>query len=95
MELQELIQLIQSAGTSEDDASRRSILSDIQDEVTSIYNANTDLTSSNKSLTDEVARLNDVNMKLFLKIGEDRTPDDAPTPPTEKRKFEDLFKKGE
>lgn len=91
MDLSEIIQMIQNVGTSEDDATRRSILSDIQDEVTSIFNANTELTSSNESLTAEVTRLNGENMKLFLKIGEDRVSDDNPEPPKEKRKFEDLF----
>lgn len=96
MELSKLMEMIQNAGTSEDDATRRSILSDIQDEVTSMYNANAELTSSNESLTAEVTRLNEANMKLFLKIGEDRTPTDAPESPTEKPKFSDLFnEKGE
>lgn len=91
MDKQELIEQITKIGTCEDDVERRTMLTELQDSVSTVFDSNEQLTTENTELRDNVNRLYDENMKLFLRVGEDKKPDDEPEPPKEKRKFEDLF----
>ena len=94
MDFTELINKITEVGTTEDDVTRRSLLTEIETEVTELHNSNTTLTEQNSTLTDDIQRVREENMKLFLKVSEEREPEEnKKEPPKEKRKFEDLFKK--
>ena len=75
------------------------IISELTDEVSRVYDENSTLTESNKSYLEDMEKLRSANMQLFLRVGENKTPDeinkdktgvkDEPTP--EPRKFESLF----
>jgi len=94
MEYEELLAMIREVGTTEDDVTRRSLLTDIESEVTELHNNNTTLTEQNSTLTQDIDRVREENMKLFLKVSEEREPEEKKKEePKEKRKFEDLFKK--
>ena len=94
MEFNELLEKITEAGTTEDDVTRRSLLTEIETEVTELHNNNTTLTEQNSTLTQDNERVREENMRLFLKVSEEREPEEKKKEePKEKRKFEDLFKK--
>lgn len=94
MDFQETIEKIKECGTIEDDVTRRTLLSEIETEFTALHDSNETLTKQNSSLTEDINRVREENMKLFLKVSEDREPQTAPSEkPKTKRKFEDLFKK--
>lgn len=92
MDKAQFIEMIQNIGTCEDDAQRRTMLTDLQDDVTQIFDTNEKLTNDNETMRGDITRLQNDNMKLFLKVtADDKEPDDGPKEPKEKRKFEDLF----
>lgn len=95
MDFEQLLEKIRECGTTEDDVARRGILTDIESEVTALHNSNQTLTEQNSTLTDDINRVREENMKLFLKVSEEREPQTKSTETkNEKRKFEDLFTKG-
>ena len=94
MEKADFLEKVKEIGTCEDDATRRSLLADLQEGVSADYDAFTESSSKNEELTAEVTRLQEHNMKLFLQVGSPaggNTPPDNPPEVKEKRKFEDLF----
>ena len=99
MDKNEFIQTIKEIGTCEDDVQRRTMLADLQNNVSSVFDDNINLNERNTSLTTDNEALRSANMKLFLQVGSDDS--DAPSgsevnQPKEKRKFENLFnEKGE
>lgn len=93
MDFTELMNKLTEVGTTEDDVTRRSLLTEIETEVTELHNSNTTLTEQNSTLTDDIQRVREENMKLFLKVSEEREPQNKPEEPKEKRRFEDLFEK--
>lgn len=99
MDKNEFLQAIKEIGTCEDDVQRRTLLTDLQNNVSSVFDDNITLNERNTSLTADNETLRSANMKLFLQVGSDDT--DAPNgsevdKPKEKRKFENLFnEKGE
>lgn len=96
MTREEFEALIQEIGTTEDEAQRRTLLANLQNETGSIFEENETLQNSNNELTESVKNLQSENYKLFTQIGS-RTPAEAnksfadEEPPKEKLKFEDLF----
>ena len=95
MDKAEFLNKIKEIGTCEDEATRRTLLTEISDDVSNVYDRAEKLETENQSYIDANERLREANMKLFLQVGEDRKPTE-PTPETEepeapKRKFEDLF----
>lgn len=85
---------IQEIGTCEDEATRRTLLTEISDDVSVVYDNNESLKASNDQYIAANERLREANMKLFLQVGEDRESEDGPPEKEEekpKRKFEDLF----
>lgn len=95
MEKQKVIEMITEIGTCEDDATRRSMLADLQEGLTADYDSFAESTTKNEELTKKVSELQEHNMKLFLQIGSpggggDDKPDETPDE-TDKPKFEDLF----
>ena len=98
MDKTELLSLIQTIGTSEDETERRESLATLQDEVTTLFDNNVTLAGANESLTNHNEKLREANMKLFLRVGEikddtqrkeDSTGIKEETKPD--LKFEDLF----
>lgn len=94
MEREEYMQLITNIGTCEDEAQRRAMLTQLTDEVSSIFNLNEQLTQQNTSLSEQINDVQAANMKLFLQVQDQKGGSggiDKPEPPKEKRKFSDLF----
>lgn len=98
MDKQGFLDKLKAIGTSEDDVERRTMITELTDEVTRVYDENTSLSESNKSYIDDNEKLRSANMQLFLQVGANKTPeetkenitgvkDDTPEP----RKFENLF----
>lgn len=99
MDKQGFLDKLKAIGTSEDEVERRTMISELTDEVTRVYDENSTLTESNKNYLEDNEKLRSANMQLFLRVGENKTPEqinedktgvkDDPTP--EPRKFENLF----
>lgn len=86
-----LISKITEIGTCEDEATRRELLTQLQEEAGSDYDRLAQLETDNTNLTNDNESLRSANMKLFLRVGESRTPEDEIDPPKTKREFKDLF----
>lgn len=83
---------ISEIGTCEDDAQRRELLSQLQEEVNGDYDRMTELETTNSQLTSDNESLRSANMKLFLRIGDHKAPDkDSEEDGKEKREFKNLF----
>lgn len=92
MNKEEFLESITAIGSSEDDVARRELLADLSEKVTSIFDDNNTLTENNKNLAADNEKLREANMKLFLRVGEQREPDTPKTDPTpERRSFKNLF----
>lgn len=101
MNKEELLNLIQEAGTTEDEAERRVKLAELSDSVSDLYDKDTKLEESVKNLEERNEKLREANMELFTRVGIQKDPeeetgtDEDPEEP-ERRKFDDLFnEKGE
>ena len=99
MTREEMIAHIQNIGTCEDDAQRRTMLGELQQNLEQDYDSFDRTQQENAQYRTDNESLRSANMKLFLQVGgrnpEDTLPggDDKPKP---KPKFEDLFnEKGE
>lgn len=93
MKKDEFIQQIQAIGTCENEADRRTMLSELQEHVTADYDQLETLTNSNKQLTDDNENLRKSNLQLFLKIGSKNKPEETglETEPEKDLKYENLF----
>lgn len=98
MEKQEFLDRITEIGTCEDDVRRRELLASLSDEAGKDYDTITTLTESNEALQNDNETLRDANMKLFLRVGEEKTQHERKKDntgideqPKEKRSFDDLF----
>lgn len=108
MDKEEILSIIQSIGTDENEVSRRENLTVLSDKVgelfTNIDTLNTTINENNETIkknNEDMESLRQANMKLFLKVGETKSPEEKqmdstgiqnPESNKEKRKFEDLFK---
>lgn len=84
---------IRELGQCEDDVTRRSLLVQLSDNVSPVFDENQNLTQTNADLTKDLKEAQEHNMELFLRVGEKR---ETETPETkeekrEPRKFSDLF----
>lgn len=103
MEKQDFLNKITEIGTCNDDTERREMLSALSEEVSKDYDNLSSLTETNQNLVADNEKLRDYNMKLFLRVGEDKTPEQrveditgAKPDENKKRSFNDLFnEKGE
>lgn len=95
---------ITELGTIEDETQRREILAEISEEVDKVYDERETITAEVEQLREDNENVRKANMKLFTRIGankteEERTEDQTGIKEEEKpepRKFEDLFnEKGE
>ena len=98
MDKQGFLDKLKAIGTSEDEVERRTMLSELTDEVTRVYDENSSLTESNKSYLEDNEKLRSANMQLFLRVGENKTPEEVNQDKTgvkeqahEPRRFENLF----
>lgn len=104
MDKQEYLDRLTEIGTCESDEERRALIAEIHSEAERLYDSNSELSANNTQLENDMESLRAANMKLFLQVGERRTPADIKRdetgikdePPKEKRNFTDLFnEKGE
>lgn len=99
MTREELLQLLTDIGTCEDAAERRSMLTQVTEAVTGVYDTNDTLTASNTKFEEDNKKLQEYNMQLFLKVGgQTKKPpvDDAGSEEKKELKYENLFnEKGE
>ena len=95
MDKAEFLNKIKEIGTCEDEATRRTLLTEMSDDVSAVFDRAENLETENQSYIDANERLREANMKLFLQVGEDRESTDSNQNHEEseqpKRKFEDLF----
>jgi len=98
MALKEITDKITSIGQLDNLADIRTQLAELTEELTPDYNRLTTLETENTTLKTENEDLQKANMKLFLKVQEQKTPEDIKksntgleTTPPVKRKFENLF----
>lgn len=98
MERQEFLDTLTQIGTCEDEATRRQLLTSLQDETTKLFDSNATLTETNSTLTESNERLRDANMKLFLQVGERKSDKEVienstgiKTKEPTKREFKSLF----
>lgn len=107
MTKEEFINIIKDIGCCDDDVSRRTMLTEMSDKVEKIFddltaNSNT-INTLNETISknnEDMEKLRQANMSLFLRVGAEKTPSQIKEDTTgikeenkEKRKFEDLFKK--
>lgn len=98
MEKQDFIEALTNIGTCEDDVERRELIASLQEEAEKDYDTLSALTTQNEGLVADNESLREANMKLFLRVGEQRSDSDRvrdstglDDEPKEKRKFDDLF----
>lgn len=94
----EYLEKLKEIGTCEDDVQRRTLLAEITDEITNIFDDHDKLSEANKKYETDNEKLREANMKLFLQVGGGKTDQETKKDQTgidqkeqEKRKFEDLF----
>ena len=87
----EVIKAIQNIGTCEDDSTRRGLLADLQTSIEADYTAYEEAVNKNTTYQQQISKLQEDNMKLFLKIGDPTKPEQTENKPQEKLKFSDLF----
>ena len=69
MDKNEFIEAVQKIGTCEDEVERRTLLTGLQNDVSAIFDSNSDLTEKNTNLHAENEKLLKANMDLFLQVG--------------------------
>ena len=108
MDKETFLSKIVEVGTIEDDVQRRTLLTEITDGVSSVFDdvdtLNTTIDSLNANLTktsDDLEKAQKANMEYFRRLGEQKSSQEVNQNNTglekepEKRKFEDLFKEGD
>lgn len=91
MDKETFLSRITEIGTCEDDVRRRELLAELQNESTSLFDRNSELEASNRQFSDDNEKLRSANMKLFLQVGDHKTPEYEPKEEQKKREFKDLF----
>lgn len=103
MKKEEFLAKIKEIGTLEDIESVRASLTELSDNVSMVFDSNDDLSNKNKQFEEDNETLRKANMKLFLRLGDDKSPEEIKKDQVgevekekEPRKYEDLFnEKGE
>lgn len=103
----EFLEKIKEIGTCEDDVSRRTLLAEMTDSISKVYddmdaNSST-INTLNETISknnEDMEKLREANMSLFLRLGSNKSSSEVledttgiKTDEKPKRKFEDLFKK--
>lgn len=100
MDKKAFLESITQIGTLEDIADVRTKLTELSDAVGGVFDDNESLTTANKQFEEDNEKLRAANMKLFLKVGEQKSPEEiqkgatglTPEEPEKKRSFDDLLK---
>lgn len=95
---QDFLDKIQAIGTCEDDVERRTLLAELSDEGSKIFDDFEEVSASNKKYMEDNERIRAANMELFLQVGEKKNQQEINNnmtgikeEPEQKLKFEDLF----
>lgn len=98
MDKETFLNKIKEIGTLEDDVIRRDKLTELEQELSPIFDKDQELEEENNKYKDEMEKLREANMKLFLRVGSEKTPEEVKQDQTgvkeeykEPRKYEDLF----
>lgn len=98
MDKDALLNLIKDIGTIDDEVERRTKLSNLTDEVTSLYDTRVTLEGEKTKFEEDNEKLRKANMELFLKVGSTKSEEEIQKDTTgidteekKPRKFEDLF----
>lgn len=98
MDKNEFLEVIKQIGTEADDVQRRTMLTELSDKISGIFDSNTELMEKNKNFEEDNEKLRSANMQLFLRVGANRTEEEIQKNQVgesevdkEPRKFEDLF----
>ena len=98
MDKDALLNLIKDIGTIDDEVERRTKLSNLTDEVTSLYDNRVTLEGEKTKFEEDNEKLRKANMELFLKVGSTKSEEEIQKDTTgidteekKPRKFEDLF----
>lgn len=98
MDKEAFLSQISEIGTCEDTSTRLTLLNNLSNAASSVFDSVETLTNSNNDLSDKLEKAQNANMQLFLSMREKSKTDPTPAqePAGEKRKFENLFnEKGE
>lgn len=103
MKKEEFLAKIKEIGTLEDIETVRASLTELSDNVSMVFDSNDELSNKNKQFEEDNETLRKANMKLFLRLGDDKSPEEIKKDQVgevdkvkEPRKYEDLFnEKGE
>jgi len=89
---------IKEIGSYETIEEVRAGLAELNDGVGSVYDSNISLTEENEKIQKENEAIRQANMKLFTRLGSDKTPEEKTEEqtglkqePVERRKFSDLY----
>lgn len=91
----EMIAKFVSIGSSTDDAERRALITEVQEDLEFVYDTNDMLRKENEANQTTIKSLQDYNRQLYMRLPQVQTQADPQPPKTEdkpKLKFEDLFK---
>jgi len=94
MNKDEFLESIKTLGTCEDDVERRTILADLSEKVSSVFDSHDSYKDLYEKSNADNEKLREANMKLFLKVGDEKEPATQVTPQEPQKqelKFEDLF----
>ena len=92
MDKVEINSRIQAIGQCEDETQRLELLTQLQEGLDTDYDRLSDLETQNNQLSSDNEELRAANMKLFLRIGEQRAPAKEPFEEEKpKREFKNLF----
>ena len=104
MKKEEFIERMAAIGTCENDAERRNLITALNTEVSADYDRIDTLSQQNTQLSDDNKRLTEYNMQMFLKVTQQKNPEETKKDETgidnkheeTKRTFDSLFnEKGE
>lgn len=105
MDKDKFLEKIAEIGTCEDEVNRRTLLTDLSDEIVGVFDdletSNTKIESLNEEISknkEDMDKLREANMSLFLKVSSNKSEQEInegttgiKQPEVHKRKFEDLF----
>lgn len=98
MDKNEFLEVIKQIGTEADEVQRRTMLTELSDKISGIFDSNTELMEKNKNFEEDNEKLRSANMQLFLRVGANRTEEEIQKNQVgesevdkEPRRFEDLF----
>lgn len=92
MDKETFLNKLKEIGTIEDDVQRRDLIADLTDEATTVFDEYNNLVEQDQKHTEDIEKLREANMKLFLKVGtENKEPEITKNEEKPPRRYEDLF----